>query len=175
LLSDTGRDLRVKAEALARGARAAELESAPWKALLDAAEKLGEEASEEVRTRFDSLAEQAKDASDRRSEQRLRREGADAAKRATRRGRTEALDAGLALAAGWLRDVAATGEGAEELVLNSDRREVLAEDAQGLDPRRARRAAELVMGTRRRLSVNVSEELALEALAFRLEAVLQQT
>jgi len=28
------------------------------------------------------------------------------------------------------------------------------------------------MGTRRRLSVNVSEELAAEALAFRLEALL---
>jgi hypothetical protein len=41
-----------------------------------------------------------------------------------------------------------------------------------VDPRRARRAAELVMDTRRRLSVNVSEELALEALVFRLEAVL---
>jgi hypothetical protein len=29
------------------------------------------------------------------------------------------------------------------------------------------------MGTRRRLSVNVSEELAVEALAFRMEAVLR--
>ncbi len=172
LLSETGRELRAQAEALARAARAAELESSPWKALLEAAERRGEEAGEEVKAQFDALAEQAKDASDRRGEQRLRREGADAAKRATRRGRTEALDAGLALVAGWLRDLAATGEGAEGLVLNSDRREALAGDAQGLDPRRARRAAELVMGTRRRLSVNVSEELATEALAFRLEAVL---
>ncbi len=57
--------------------------------------------------------------------------------------------------------------------LNADRGAELAEDAEGLDPRRARRAAELVMGTRRRLSVNVSEELAVEALAFRMEAVLQ--
>ena len=122
---------------------------------------------------FDVLADQAKDASDKRGEQRLRKEGAEAAKRATRRGRTEALDAGLALVAGWLRDVAATGDGASDLVLNADRGAALAEDAEGLDPRRARRAAELVMGTRRRLSVNVSEELAVEALAFRMEAVLQ--
>ncbi len=172
LMSETGRELRAQAEALARGARAAELDGAPWKALLDAAEKRGEEAGEEVKASFDALAEQAKDASDRRGEQRLRREGAEAQKRATRRGRTEALDAGLALVAGWLRDVAATGDGASDLVLNADRVAALAEDAEGLDPRRARRAAELVMGTRRRLSVNVSEELATEALAFRLEALL---
>jgi hypothetical protein len=44
----------------------------------------------------------------------------------------------------------------------------------GLDPRRARRGAELVMDTRRRLMVNVSEELALEALSFRLEFLLRQ-
>ena len=173
LLSDTGRELRAQAEALARGARAGELDGSPWRSLLSAAEKRGEEAGEEAKARFDALADQAKDASDRRGEQRLRREGTEAAKRATRRGRTEALDAGLALVASWFRDVAATGDGARDLALNADRHAELAEDAQELDPRRARRAAELVMGTRRRLSVNVSEELAVEALAFRVEAVLR--
>jgi DNA polymerase III subunit delta' len=173
LLSESGRELRAQAEALARGARAGELDGSPWKALLEAAERRGEEAGEEVKASFDVLADQAKDASDKRGEQRLRKEGTEAAKRATRRGRTEALDAGLALVAGWLRDVAATGDGAPDLVLNADRAAELAEDAEGLDPRRARRAAELVMGTRRRLSVNVSEELAVEALAFRMEAVLR--
>ncbi len=173
LLSDSGRELRAQAEALARGARAGELEGSPWKALLDAATARGEEAGEEAKARFDELAEQAKDSSDRRGEQRFRREGADAAKRATRRGRTQAIDAGLALVASWLRDLAATGDGAAELVLNADRKAELVSDAEGLDPRRARRAAELVMGTRRRLSVNVSEELAVEALAFRMEAILQ--
>ncbi len=174
LLSETGRELRAQAEALARSALAAELDGAPWKALLDAASRRGDEAGDEAKARFDALAEQAKDASDKRGEQRLRREGADAQKRATRRERTDALDAGLALVAGWLRDVAATGDGATDLVLNADRLDALAEDAEGLDPRRARRAAELVMDTRRRLTVNVSEELASEALAFRLEAVLMQ-
>jgi hypothetical protein len=42
-----------------------------------------------------------------------------------------------------------------------------------LDPRRARRAAELVLDTRRRLRVNVAEELALEALVFRLQSLLR--
>ena len=35
------------------------------------------------------------------------------------------------------------------------------------------RGAELVMETRRRLDVNVGEELALEALVFRLESLLR--
>jgi hypothetical protein len=43
----------------------------------------------------------------------------------------------------------------------------------GLDPRRARRGAEEVMDTRRRLTVNVSEELALEALCFKLLRLLR--
>ena len=173
LVSDTGRELRAQAEALARAARAAELDDAPWKALLDAAERRGAEAGEEVRAHFELLAEQAKEASDPRAAQRLRREGAEAEKRAIRRGRTEALDAGLGLVAGWLRDIAATGDGAADFALNADRKAELAKDAEDIDPRRARRAAELVMGTRRRLSVNVSEELAMEALAFRMEAVLR--
>ena len=45
--------------------------------------------------------------------------------------------------------------------------------AADLDPRRARRAAELVIDTRRRLRVNVGEELALEALVFRLQSLLR--
>jgi len=175
LLTDSGREIRSHAEALVRAARAGELESAPWRGLLDAAEKRGGEAGEEVKASFDALADQAKDASDRRGEQRIRKEGADAAKRATRKGRNEALDTGLALVASWLRDLAALADGAANVVLNSDRSVALSEDAEGLDPRRPRRAAELVMDTRRRLSVNVSEELATEALAFRVEAVLRET
>jgi hypothetical protein len=46
-------------------------------------------------------------------------------------------------------------------------------DARDVAPARARRGGELVMETRRRLTVNVNEELALEALAFRLEGLLR--
>ena len=79
---------------------------------------------------------------------------------------------GLGLLCAWLRDLAAVGDGAGELLLSCDRRAELEDQATGLDPRRARRAAELVMDTRRRLQVNVSEPLALEALAYRLEFLL---
>jgi DNA polymerase-3 subunit delta' len=76
------------------------------------------------------------------------------------------------LLAAWLRDLAAAAEGAEELVLDIDRLAELRMAATGLDGRAARRGGELVMDTRRRLQVNVGEELALEALVFRLEALL---
>ena len=94
----------------------------------------------------------------------------DEAKRAGRRRRTEILDLGLALCASWFRDLAAVAAGAEEVVFNRDRLAQLRAAA----PRASTRpppaaAAELVQDTRRRLDLNVSEELALEALFFRLE------
>ena len=56
----------------------------------------------------------------------------------------------LALLGAWFRDLAAIAEGAGELVLNADRVE-RARGGAGLDPRRARRAAELALDARRRL------------------------
>ena len=56
------------------------------------------------------------------------------------------------------------------LVYNLDRLTQLRSQAASLSPAAARQAAELVQDTRRRLDLNVSEELALEALAYRLEA-----
>jgi len=72
-----------------------------------------------------------------------------------------------------VRDLAAVADGASETVLNTDRLTELEALAVGIDPRRARRAAELVMDSRRRLQVNVSEALALEALAYRIEFLLR--
>ena len=50
----------------------------------------------------------------------------------------------------------------------------LAADAAGADPLAARRAAELAMDTRRRLQVNVNEDLALDALFHRAAALLRK-
>jgi DNA polymerase III subunit delta' len=141
LLSDRGRELRARAEGLARAARSGALDDAPWQRLLEAAETRGSEVGDEVRGRLEALADQAKEAADKRAEQRLRREAAEAAKRASRRGRTEALDTGLGLVGAWLRDLAAVGDGAPELILTADREAELRADAEGLDPRRARRGA----------------------------------
>ena len=171
LISDEGRALRSAAEACARGARGGRLEDAPWGALLASAEATGELAAERSRSRSAALAAEAGEETG-PAARRREREGADASKRAGRRARTAALDLGLELIGAWLRDLSAVAEGAPDLVLATDRAAELASDADGLDPRRARRAAELVLDTRRRLTVNVSEELALEALLFRVEFLL---
>ena len=63
--------------------------------------------------------------------------------RGARRGgpATTDLDLGLALLGAWLRDLAAAGDGAADLVLNADRRAELEATAGAVDPRRAPRAA----------------------------------
>jgi len=149
LLTEEGRKLRTDAVAM------------DWKALLADAEAAGEEAEATVR----ETLEEEKAAGMKRSA----RDVADEAKRSARRRRTELLDLGLSLLAAWFRDLAALSAGAPDVVYNRDRLAELKERASGLDPSAARRAAELVQDTRRRLDLNVSEELALEALSFRLE------
>jgi DNA polymerase-3 subunit delta' len=177
LLSNSGRDLRAAALELGRAVgggspdtqhASASGESPPtaptaWTHLLKAAESVGEEA--EATTR--DLLEEEAEAGVKRSAKDI----ADEAKRAARRRRTETLDLALELSATWFRDLAATASGATEVVYNRDHLPELESSAAALDPARSRRAAELVQDTRRRLDLNVSEELALEALAFRLAAV----
>jgi DNA polymerase III subunit delta' len=152
LLTESGGKLR---------AQAIEMD---WGAMLKTAEEAGEEA--------ESAAREALEADKEAGVKRSARDIADAAKRAGRRRRTELLDLGLRLAAAWFRDLAAAASGAAEIAFNRDRLSLLQSQASGLDPNGARRAAELVQDTRRRLDLNVSEELALEALSFRLAAVL---
>jgi DNA polymerase-3 subunit delta' len=152
LLGEQGRKLREQAVAM------------DWSAMLKSAERAGEEAESVVR----EALEEEKEAGMKRSA----RDIADASKRAGRRRRTDLLDLGLNLVAVWFRDLAAVASGAGDVVYNRDRLADLQSQAAGLDPGSARRAAELVQDTRRRLDLNVSEELALEALSFRLAAVL---
>jgi DNA polymerase-3 subunit delta' len=177
LLTEAGTSLRATALELGGAAgvgspdtqrASASAEAGPtahtaWRQLLDAAESSGDEA--EATTR--KLLEEEAEAGVKRSA----RDIADEAKRAARRRRTETLDLALELCAAWFRDLAATASGATEVVFNRDRLAELRSRASGLDPARPRRAAELVQDTRRRLDLNVSEELALEALAFRLASV----
>lgn len=165
LLDAEGKELRAGAERLATAALRGDGTDAPWRPLLEAAEEAGAEAEAETRA---ALAEET-EAGLRRST----REVADAAKRAARRRRTEVMTLALDLCAAWFRDLAATAAGAADVAFNRDRLAELAEQAAGLDPARARRAAELVADTRRRLDLNVSEELALEALFYRAEQALR--
>jgi DNA polymerase III subunit delta' len=164
LLGESGRELRAQAERCVAAALEGKCATAPWKALLDWAQKAGADTEAEAR---EALEEEAK-AGIKRSAKDI----TDAAKRAGRRRRTEILGLGFELCAAWLRDLAAVASGVEEVVFNRDRLELLREQAAGLDPAKARRGAELVQETRRGLDLNVSEELALEALFFRLESLL---
>jgi len=170
LLVSPGSDLRAAAVELVEAAVAGDLGAAPWSALIALSDEAGEEASKRVRDELMAAAEEVGDAGP--GAKRNARVAEDAAKRASRQARREALDLGLALVGAWLRDLVAVAGGAEGLAHNSDRLEALRGAAANIDPRRARRAGELVMDTRRRLRVNVGEELALEAMAYRLEALL---
>jgi DNA polymerase-3 subunit delta' len=178
LLGEQGRELRAGAQAFVQAALSDELAGAPWLSLLAAAEAAGNQAGDAARARLEALAAEGTEGEGRRARRRSR-EAEEATRRAARRARTEALDLALALIAAWLRDLAAVAEEAENLALNADRVDELRAAgrmaADGLDARRARAGAELVMETRRRLDVNVGEELALEALVFRLESLLRDT
>jgi DNA polymerase-3 subunit delta' len=169
LLSDPGGALRATAESAARAPRSGEHPPEPWRELLEAASEAGREAGAEEERR---LLEEAEVAARRGRKGKLTREATEQVRRTERRARTQALDLGLALCCAWYRDLAAIASGADDVVLNADRLPQLAKDAEGLDPERARRAVEWVLDTRRRLRVNVSEDLALEALWLRLADAL---
>ena len=168
--ASVGRRCRATAEAAARGRP---VPRAPARALARPARRgqrgrRGEAGAEEERR----LVEDAEAMAKRGRKGKLTREATEQVKRTERRARTQALDLGLALCGAWYRDLAAVASGADDVILNADRRVQLAEDAEGLDPEKARAAVEWVLDTRRRLRVNVSEELALEALWLRLAATL---
>ena len=165
LVSERGRAFRREVEQCVTAALDGEADSAPWRDLLDGAESEGAEAEESTR---EALAAGAESGATTHSA----REAGEEAKRAGRRRRTEVLDLGLELCASWIRDLAAVATGARDVVFNRDRLEDLDRQSQRIDVGRARRGIELVQDTRRRLELNVSEELALEALLYRLERVL---
>jgi DNA polymerase-3 subunit delta' len=95
----------------------------------------------------------------------------DRIRRARRRHETAALDLGLQVTSLWYADLLANAHGAEEVVRNVDRREALSADA-GIAPHKLVSAIELVEDTRMRFVLNVGEELACEALAYRLQDAL---
>jgi DNA polymerase-3 subunit delta' len=175
LASPAGVALRGAARALVQAALPGEAPTAsrPWGALLDAAGATGAAAGEQVSTAVAAELELLPAKERRRRE----REGVDAARRAERRQRTRALDTGLRLVELWLRDMLCLAEEAPELVHALDETDALQADLDALrqaggDPRRLPAAIDRVAQTRLSLSQNVTEELALEALGYRLAGVL---
>jgi DNA polymerase-3 subunit delta' len=169
LASPEGGRLRDAAEAYTRAAIDSQAAgSAPWTALLASVRARGER----IRQELEDQQRVALELLPRKEQKRAETEWTDRIRRSRRRAETGALDLALTLVATWLLDLAALDWGAEDLVRNSDRLERLEEDRRGVDGQRLRRAVELVEDTRLRLPLNVNEELACEALAYRLERVL---
>jgi DNA polymerase III subunit delta' len=168
LAGEEGASLRASAEQFARSALAGRTEQRPWVGLLEVSRAAGAAGAEEVARRMEAELEFAP-AKERR---RLQREGMEAGRRVERRTRTRTLELVLRLVELWLRDVMCVCEGAEEMVHAVDRREELEQDGAGRDPVRVRAGISLVGDTRLSLALNVSEELALEALAYRLQALM---
>ena len=126
---------------------------------------------EAVRAKLEQRAADELELYPRKERKRIETEWSERIRRARRRTETGSLDLALQIVALWFADLAALAWGAQELVRNVDRLSELRADA-GPDPGSLMRAIELVEETRRRFQLNVSEELACEALAYRLERVL---
>jgi DNA polymerase-3 subunit delta' len=146
-----------------------QLAGEPWSALLSLARADGDAAADESR----ALIQADLDLLPAKERRKAERDGEELAKRAHRRAAARALDQGLQLIGLWLRDVACVGEGAEGVVHNCDRLEQLRADATTTSVHRLRVAVARVDETRASLVLNPTEELALEALAYRLAALLR--
>lgn len=167
-LSEDGAALRTAAETFACAAlEGVTAERAPWSALSSAVRNRGERCAAELGERRDAeLALVPK-----REQKRAVSAWDERMKRGRRRVETQALDLALGLVSAWLLDLAALAWGAEDLVRNVDRRDALADGA-GRRAQRLRQSVELVEETRLRFQLNVGEDLACEALAYRLERML---
>ena len=168
LAGPEGAELRVHAERLARTALAGEVAQAkPWVELLAAVRARGEVARRELEQRAGAELELYPA----RERKRVETEWGERVRRTRRRVETRTLDLALQLVGLWYADLAALGWDAPEQVRHVHRMDVLGSEPR-VDPARLVAAVELVEETRRRFELNVSEDLACEALSYRLERLL---
>jgi len=169
LASEEGQALRADVDrllsaALGTGTQGA-AEAPAWQGLLDRAKERRGHAEARVGEARDARLESEPKGRDRGA---LERQFEDTAKREGRRAQTEVLDLGLSLAALGFRDLVCVAEGAEAAALDPRGATALAAAAGARDPRSLRQAAERCEDVRLSLSLNVTEDLALEALGYRL-------
>jgi DNA polymerase-3 subunit delta' len=169
LASDEGMALRGEVERLVLDALGAIHMEEPWRGLLQRAEERRVAAEAAVEARKAERLEQEPRGRERSA---LEREFDETAKRDGRRARTEVLELGLELAAIAFRDLVAVANGADAAVLGTDRIADLSPAAEGRDPIRLREAAERCEDARNSFQLNVTEELALSALTFRLRELV---
>jgi len=162
-----GPALRAGAATFADCALRGLLAERPWAALIDLAKSAGDRATAELDEHHTAELELTA----RSDRARLEREHAEHVRRAARRASQASLDLALALCALRYRDAAVIAHGAPELVHALDSTEALERLAREYQPARLQRAIALVQVTREGLQLNVTEELALEALAYRIAAL----
>jgi DNA polymerase-3 subunit delta' len=167
LAGEDGPAFRASGERFVRAALTGETAERPWQGLLAAGKGAGAAAGESVAEQRQREAELLPSKERKRHE----REGLDARRRAERRARTRALDLGLRLAELWVRDLLCLRHGTPELIHAVDRAAALEQDHGRFTAVDLERALELLSSARLSLAANVSEELALEALAYRLQAL----
>ena len=170
LASSEGEALRARAQEFARATLAGATAGRPWLGLLELAKAAGAAVGERAHERMAGELELVPS----KERKKYEREGLDARRRGERRARTQTLDLALGLVELWLRDVLCVCEDAGALIHAVDARTEIETDARGRSAARLRDGMELVGETRLSLLANVSEELALEALAYRLEALLAE-
>jgi DNA polymerase-3 subunit delta' len=168
LAGEEGAALRAGGERFARAAIAgrATLEQ-PWADLLQSVRARGER----TRAELSELATAELELYPRKERKRIETEWSERVRRARRRAETAALDLGLQIVSLWFSDLMCLAAGASDVVRNTDRLAELEADS-GPSAERWRKAVELVEDTRQRFQLNVSEELACEALAYRLERTI---
>jgi DNA polymerase-3 subunit delta' len=161
---------RMVGRALAGGGQSAG-EPEAWRGLLDRAEERRVAAEERVGEEAAARLESEPKGRERNA---IEKQFEDAAKRDGRRARTELLDLGLTLAALRFRDLLCLAEAADAAALDRAAAERLIasvgsdDSTPSIDARRLRAAAERCEDARLSLELNVTEDLALAALGFRL-------
>ena len=168
LASEEGEQLRSDVEQLVVAALSGGSADEPWRPLLARAEADGAAAEEAVALEAKRRLELEPKGRERKA---IEKEFEEAAKRDSRRARRESLELSLTLTALTFRDLICLAEDAGDAVLATDRASGLAEQARSRDPRRLREAAERCEEVRQSLELNVTEDLALSALGFRLAAL----
>lgn len=170
LAAEDGDAMRSEAgRIVACGLRGVSGRERPWTGVLDRATAAGEAAEAAELAALEERVEAMPKGRERSS---ARKEGEQAAHRSARRARSESLDRSLRVVALLLRDLAATAAGAGDQVLARDRSAAIVKAAAGRPVGDLLAAAEEADRTRRLLRRNVSEELTLQALSFKLDRLL---
>jgi DNA polymerase-3 subunit delta' len=165
-----GQALRAAAERFARATVAGSVaEEAPWTTLISAVRGHGDA----VRAALEARVDEDLELYPKKERKRVETEWNERIKRVRRRVETGVLDLALQVVALWYADLAALAWRADDLVRHCDRIDQLNADA-GCSADDLWLAIELVEDTRMRFQLNVSEELACEALAYRLERALSR-